>query len=149
MSSRITNNVRSSNLSGRKHVASVRPTDGPSFVEELGNASDRSERQLFEEMINDVDREARTFAENPSFENVDRYRAAVKMILTRAVSGSYKVRQARGAQAGDGASQKVFTIIDLVDEKLEELARVVTELDSTGLLARLGEIRGLLVDVYL
>ena len=86
MSTRITNTGRSSNVGPKKGAAKPQAKGGPTFVEELAGARERSDRREFEEMIQDVDREAEKLASTPSYENMEKYRAAVKKILQQADS---------------------------------------------------------------
>ena len=77
-----------------------------------------------------------------------RYRALIKDFMNEIVNRSHKFSREnfldrRGRPRGDG-------IVRLVDEKLDELAQELMkeEKDEIAILAKVGEIRGLLLDIF-
>ena len=89
-----------------------------------------------------VDRKLR---EQPNYDNLEEYKKAVRAFLEELVGRHYKVTRRTGRS---GARTKVYTMIERVDDALEELERGLGESVDFDLAGRLDEIRGILVDLY-
>ena len=76
------------------------------------------------------------------------YRGLVKEFLNEVVSRSHAF--SRENFLDRRGRHRVYGIIRLVDEKLDELAQelVKDERDTISILAKVGEIRGLLLDIF-
>ncbi len=77
-----------------------------------------------------------------------RYRSLIKEFMNEIVNRSHKF--SRENFLDRRGRHRVYGIIRLVDEKLDELARelVSDECDKLDILARVDEIRGLLLDIF-
>lgn len=77
-----------------------------------------------------------------------KYRSLIKDFLNEIVNRSHKF--SRENFLDRKGRHRVYGIIRLVDEKLDELAQelVKDERDKIGILAKVGEIRGLLLDIF-
>lgn len=77
-----------------------------------------------------------------------RYRTLIKEFLNEIVNRSHKF--SRENFLDRRGRHRVYGIIRLVDEKLDELAQelVKDEKDHISILATVGEIRGLLLDIF-
>jgi uncharacterized protein YaaR (DUF327 family) len=79
--------------------------------------------------------------------NITRYRQAVRNFLHYVVENGYSVETQTGRMTRAGRKQ--YTLVQVVDRKLEELAAVILsgQAAQIGILARIDEINGLLVDI--
>ena len=77
-----------------------------------------------------------------------RYRALIKEFMNEIVNRSHKF--SRENFLDRRGRHRVYGIIRLVDEKLDELAQALVsdESDKISILAKVGEIRGLLLDIF-
>ena len=77
-----------------------------------------------------------------------RYRSLIKECMNEIVNRSHKF--SRENFLDRRGRHRVYGIIRLVDEKLDELAQelVKDEHDKISILAKVGEIRGLLLDIF-
>lgn len=77
-----------------------------------------------------------------------RYRSLIKEFMNEIVNRSHKF--SRENFLDRRGRHRVYGIIRLVDEKLDELAQelVKDEKDTIAILAKVGEIRGLLLDIF-
>lgn len=77
-----------------------------------------------------------------------KYRSLIKEFMNEIVNRSHKF--SRENFLDRRGRHRVYGIIRLVDEKLDELAQelVKDERDTISILAKVGEIRGLLLDIF-
>ena len=77
-----------------------------------------------------------------------RYRALIKDFMNEIVNRSHKF--SRENFLDRRGRHSVYGIVRLVDEKLDELAQELMkeEKDEIAILAKVGEIRGLLLDIF-
>ena len=77
-----------------------------------------------------------------------RYRSLIKEFMNEILNRSHKF--SRENFLDRRGRHRVYGIIRLVDEKLDELAQelVKDEHDKISILAKVGEIRGLLLDIF-
>lgn len=77
-----------------------------------------------------------------------RYRSLIKEFMNEIVNRSHKF--SRENFLDRRGRHRVYGIIRLVDDKLDELAQelVKDEHDKISILAKVGEIRGLLLDIF-
>lgn len=80
--------------------------------------------------------------------DMKRYRTLIKEFMNELVNRSHKF--SRENFLDRRGRHRVYGIIRLVDEKLDELAQelVNEECDKIAILARVDEIRGLLLDIF-
>ena len=81
--------------------------------------------------------------------DMKRYRALIKEFLNEVVNRSHKF--SRENFLDRRGRHRVYGIIRLVDETLDQLAEelVKEEKDHLAILGKIGEIRGLLLDIFM
>ncbi|MCK5199923.1 MAG: YaaR family protein, partial [Spirochaetales bacterium] len=87
--------------------------------------------------------------EVPTLANVKVYKGAVSRFLRFVVKNSLKTETTAGANFNPLKKQKRYTIIRVVDEKLERLAAGVlqNQSDKLYILEKIEEINGLIVNL--
>jgi len=102
-----------------------------------------------EEMLDEIHECGEKLKESPSLKLVMEYKQAVRNFMHHVVSNSLTTETREGARFNPLKKQKRFTIIRIVDEKLERLAAGIlqNQRGQLDLLKSIDEINGLLVDL--
>lgn len=125
----------------------VEKTDG-SF--KFAQASHIEEAQLQEKLnglMNDITTQGEKLAEHMDIRDMKKYRELVKDFLNEVVNRSHKF--SRENFLDRRGRHRVYGIVKLVDKNLDDLASelVKDEKDHLSILSKVGEIRGLLLDI--
>ena len=128
--------------------SNVQPTDDTfrfmlaSNIEEAGLA-DRL-NLMMEEIVMQGDK----IVKRMDVKDMRRYRTLIKDFMNEIVNRSHKF--SRENFLDRRGRHRVYGIVRLVDEKLDELAQELMkeEKDEIAILAKVGEIRGLLLDIF-
>ena len=99
-------------------------------------------------LMQDITAQGNRIAEHMDFRDMKRYRGLIKDFLNEVVYRSHKF--SRENFLDRRGRHRVYGIIRLIDSNLDELASelVEDEKDHLSILARIGEIRGLLLDIF-
>lgn len=100
-----------------------------------------------DELLNDITAQGNRLAEHMDIRDMKRYRGLVKDFLNEVVYRSHKF--SRENFLDRRGHHRVYGIIRLIDKNLDELASelVEDEKDHISILDKIGEIRGLLLDI--
>lgn len=95
-----------------------------------------------------VEAAARALKESPTFENLVAFKQAVKEFLSSVLEKAYVVHHVRSFSRRGRPS--VSVLVRTVDEKLDELARLVLAgtRDAMAIAAKIDDIRGILLDYF-
>ncbi len=137
-------------------VSQVQPTDAPkstapvddTFKFTLAAAVDDAELQeKLTNLLNDITTQGKLLAEHMDIRDMKRYRGLVKDFLNEVVNRSHKF--SRENFLDRRGRHRVYGMIKLVDEKMDELATALVqdERDHINILEMVDEIRGLLFDI--
>lgn len=121
------------------------------FLESLTEAKlsleveDEGEERDLGDILRDLDEAGERLKEEPSLENLKRYKSLVKAFLKEAISRAYRVKEVLSRRSG-----KLFILIEKVDRALEDLVDGVLrrQVDALWIASKIEEIRGLLIDIY-
>jgi len=102
-----------------------------------------------EELMDEIHEAGEALKEVPTLANVKVYKGAVSRFLRFVVKNSLKTETTAGANFNPLKKQKRYTIIRVVDEKLERLAAGVlqNQSDKLYILEKIEEINGLIVNL--
>ncbi|MBQ1681139.1 MAG: YaaR family protein [Agathobacter sp.] len=128
-------------------TAKVPEGDG-SFKFTLASAiTDADLQAKVDSLLNDITAQGNRIAEHMDIRDMKKYRGLVKDFLNEVVYRSHKF--SRENFLDRKGRHRVYGIIKLVDANLDELASalVADEKDHLSILAKIGEIRGLLLDI--
>lgn len=114
-------------------------------------ASRVEESQLQERltaMLEEITRQGDKLAKHRDVKDMKRYRGLIKDFLNEIVNRSHEF--SRENFLDRKGRHRVYGIIRLVDKNLDELAQelVKDEKDNLSILEKIGEIRGLLLDIF-
>lgn len=126
----------------------AQPSDG-SFKFML--ASNIEEAELAERlnlMMEEIVMQGDKLVKRMDVRDMRKYRSLIKEFMNEIVNRSHKF--SRENFLDRRGRHRVYGIIRLVDQKLDELAQelVKDERDTIAILAKVGEIRGLLLDIF-
>ncbi len=121
-----------------------------SFKEILDYGEDEHrQRQLFDEMLEEIKEKGQNLVENRTVESLLEYKQMVKGFVEEAVEFGLKVEERRGFSRK--SRSEVLRVVKRVDNQLLELTDIILsqEQSKIRLLKKVGEIEGLLVNIYL
>jgi uncharacterized protein len=101
-----------------------------------------------EELLDKVHSRGEELRDHPTMERIKSYRESVAAFLAHVVRYSLEAETVEGARFSPLKKQKRYTLVRVVNEKLEKLAAGVlqNQLGQLEILRRVEEINGLLVD---
>ncbi len=129
-------------------VAKTKETDG-SFKFTLTSAIGEAQLQeRLNSLLEQITNQGERIAQHMDIRDMKRYRGLVKDFLNEVVNRSHKF--SRENFLDRRGRHRVYGIIRLVDENLDELAGelVKDEKDHLSILDKIGEIQGLLLDIF-
>lgn len=99
-------------------------------------------------MMEDIVQQGKQIAKKNDIRDMQRYRFLIKDFLNEVVTRSHAF--SRENFLDRRGRHRVYGIIRLVDENLDELAQelVKDEKDNINILAKIGQIEGLLLDIF-
>ncbi|MDR2614994.1 MAG: YaaR family protein [Oscillospiraceae bacterium] len=118
-----------------------------SFRRTLTELSKQEHEAHLTALAADIEEQGKRLSKHAVFEELERYRALIRSFLNDVVSNGYEF--SRESASGGRGRGRFFVIVKTVDEKLTELARAVLDSQESELdiLARVGELQGLIVDL--
>lgn len=99
-------------------------------------------------LLNDITTQGERIAQHMDIRDMKKYRGLVKDFLNEVVNRSHKF--SRENFLDRRGRHRVYGIIRLIDENLDELAGelVKDEKDHLSILEKIGEIQGLILDIF-
>jgi uncharacterized protein YaaR (DUF327 family) len=96
-----------------------------------------------------IDEQGRRLAKRADIKEFEKYRALIKQFLDEVVSNGYAFN--KDSTSPSRGRYRTLATVKTVNDKLDDLARIVLagQADNLELLRRMGEIRGLLLDMML
>lgn len=119
-----------------------------SFKYTLASAIDDAELQAkIDSLLKDITTQGNLIAQHMDIRDMKRYREKIREFMNEVVYRSHKF--SRENFLDRKGRHRVYGLIKLVDENLDELARELCsdEKDHIAILNRIGEISGLLLDI--
>lgn len=123
-------------------------TKHSAFFDTLQEYGERDRREGLDNLLEMIDEAAKKLLSDRSLGNLRLYRETVQSFMKEAVSASYRVR---GEHRWDfRGNRRALYLVEKVNQELEELAAIVLKKqeDAIEVMAKMDEIRGLLVDLY-
>ncbi len=136
----------SSLLPERVRGARVDGVDEP-FSEIFVRLSGGSLNEELESFLGKLDAQAELIIRSRRLEEVARYRDLVSQFVSVVVNRSFRAEEHTAFDRR--GRHRLFVLVRQIDDELEKLARLVFERQagSVEILAKLGEVRGLVVDL--
>lgn len=126
----------------------VRPDDGTFKFMLASNIEEADLANMLNGMLEEIVMEGKQISKRMDVKDMRKYRTLIKGFLNEVVNRSHKF--SRENFLDRRGRHRVYGIIRLVDEKLDELAQelVKDEKDHIAILSKVDEIRGLLLDIF-
>ena len=123
-------------------------TDGTFKFTLVSRIEEQDLQNALTQMMEEITRQGDKLAKHRDIKDMKRYRALVKDFLNEIVNRSHAF--ARENFLDRRGRHRVYGIIRLIDKNLDELAQelVKDEQDNLSILEKIGEIRGLLLDIF-
>ena len=119
-----------------------------SFKYTLASAIDDADLQAqIEGLLKDITAQGNAIAQHMDIRDMKKYREKIREFMNEVVFRSHKF--SRENFLDRKGRHRVYGLVKLVDENLDEIARELTsaEKEHVSILHRIGEIRGLLLDI--
>ena len=137
-----------SQMTSVEQIQTAQPTDG-SFKFTLASHIEEAELQArLQSLMEEITMEGEKLAKRRDVKDMRHYRGLVKDFLNEVVTRSHSF--SRENFLDRRGRHRVYGIIRLVDENLDQLAQELMkdEKDNLAILNKIGEIRGLLLDIF-
>lgn len=123
-------------------------TDGSFKFTLVSRIEEQDLQNALTQMMEEITRQGDKLAKHRDIKDMKRYRALIKDFLNEVVNRSHAF--SRENFLDRKGRHRVYGIIRLIDKNLDELAQelVKDEQDNIDILNKIGEIRGLLLDIF-
>ncbi len=119
-----------------------------SFSEVLDYNQEERKRENLNYLLDEIKKKGKDLKHSKEVEVLVEYKKMIKAFVSEAVEYGFEINEKRGF--GMRGRNKILRTVSLVDDKLLELteALLTEEKSSIKLLAKIGEIEGLLLNLY-
>jgi uncharacterized protein YaaR (DUF327 family) len=133
-----------------KQSHSIKHTSGKqqaTFQEELQMSQKKQLSQKLKTLLIEIDEQGKKLVKLPTMNILSQYRDLIKQFLKEVVQHLYHAEEDKRFSGG---KQKVLVVIKSVNKALEDLVKMVLnrETNNLKLLDKVGEIKGMLIDLY-
>jgi uncharacterized protein len=120
----------------------------PMFEEELKKVQGTQLQNKLENLLKGIEDQGKRLSESQTIKELINYKDMVKRFIGETVKKTYAVKEE--ASWDRRGRHKVYTTIENINQKLEELTSAVLsqQEDQLKILEKVDEIRGMLVDTY-
>lgn len=139
--------VSKTQSTSKKKSVNTSPTS-ISFDQIMAVTEEGHEKNRLDEKFDDISKKGKELAEKKDIEILLEYKELIRSFVDEAVNFGLKVVEKRGS--GRAGRTKLMRIVTQIDEKLIKLTDELIEKEQTGikLLSRIGELHGLLLNLY-
>lgn len=118
------------------------------FEQMVQTEGTRVRRQELERLVDDITKQGEKLARFRSFQDLAKFKRMIKQFLQETVQKGMRVKEERSFHSN--SFNQTFTTVEEIDEKLVALTEDVMDQEkkTVDLLGVIGEIRGLLVNLY-
>lgn len=132
----------------RKRTGAAGAVAPPEFARTLSVARVELVHRTLDELLEDLDQAAAELKDKRTLGVLKKYRELVQSFLDHVQKEAYQVQEQTGFDRR--GRRRAYVLVQRVNQAVEELAELTLarHADPLALLQKLGEIRGLLVDLY-
>lgn len=130
----------------QKNTAENKSID--SFANVMKKSQSKLQLDSLNQLMTRVDAQGQKLAEQKTFENLRDYKNLVKEFMRESLSFGLQLSDKQSFASG---GMKIHQIVEVIDKKLIELQDEVLNNEKEGLdtLSQIGEIKGLLINLYM
>ena len=131
-----------------EQTAQLQETDGTFKFTLVSRIEEQELQNALANMMEEITRQGDKLAKHRDIKDMKRYRALIKDFMNEVVNRSHAF--SRENFLDRKGRHRVYGIIRLIDENLDQLAQELMkdEKDNLAILNKIGEIRGLLLDIF-
>ena len=131
-----------------EQTVQAQETDGTFKFTLVSRIEEQELQNALANMMEEITRQGDKLAKHRDIKDMKRYRALIKDFMNEVVNRSHAF--SRENFLDRKGRHRVYGIIRLIDENLDQLAQelVKDEQDNLAILSKIGEIRGLLLDIF-
>ena len=124
------------------------PAESISFQEVMAKGRSNVVYEKLTKMVSDIEEQGKVLAEKRTVDHLQKYKKMVKEFMNEAVQHGLKLEEQRGFNRR--GRTKIYKIVKQVDSKLIDLTNAVLNKEKTSLdiLNQIGEIKGMLINLY-
>lgn len=132
------------NVNKKEATASV----SVSFAEVVAKQNEKLALERFQQLAKEIEEQGKVLAESRSVEELRKYKKLVKTLLDDVIKNGLQLSEQHGFN-WSGRS-RLYKIVKEVDKKLIDLTNAVLQKEKQGidLLSTIGEIQGLIINIY-
>ncbi len=133
-----------SKVQGKNNV----PTESITFQEVMSKNRQQSVYDKMTKMVQEIEEQGKVLAENRTVDQLRKYKKMIKGFMEEAVQNGLQLEEQRGFNRR--GRTKIYKIVKEVDKKLIDLTNTVLDKErkSMDILSMVGEIKGLLINIY-
>ena len=131
-----------------EQTVQAQETDGTFKFTLVSRIEEQELQNALANMMEEITRQGEKLSKHRDIKDMKRYRALIKDFLNEVVNRSHAF--SRENFLDRKGRHRVYCIMRLIDENLDQLAQelVKDEQDNLAILSKIGEIRGLLLDIF-
>lgn len=119
-----------------------------SFQKIMNTYTKELNQDHLQQLLNEIDQQGLQLSEKPTFNELRKYKELVKRYMNEVTKNGIGLHQSESWDPYGG--NKTLKTVQVLDRKLMELTDHILKQQSSGLsiLERIGEIKGLLINLY-
>lgn len=124
------------------------PKDSVSFRSVIGQKQAELTSESLNRQMQEIEDFGNRLAESRTIENLMKYKKLVKNFMNDVVKNGLQLKEQRSF--GQFGSSRIYKLVKEVDKKLVDVTNAVLDKEQGGidLLGTLGEIKGMLINLY-
>ncbi|WP_303985446.1 YaaR family protein [Niallia circulans] len=124
------------------------PVESISFQEVISKNRQQAVYDKLTKLVDKIEGQGKKLSEHRTVDDLRRYKKMVKDFMDEAVNNALKLEEQSGFNRR--GRTKVYKIVKEVDKKLVDLTNTLLDKEKNGLdiLQSVGEIQGLLINIY-
>ncbi|UOF91790.1 YaaR family protein [Fodinisporobacter ferrooxydans] len=120
-----------------------------SFRELYSKASSKLQKEELDRLLVSIDEMGQRLKKRFAWNDLKQYKERIQKFLEQVVKNGYSTKEERGFDRR--GRMKIYHVVSQIDDLLSELASelIKGEQDQLEILKKIGEIRGLLINLYM
>lgn len=119
-----------------------------SFSDQLNKVQKDMVHEKLESLFTDIEKQGKVLGNTFNIKDLKKYKDLIQKFLDYAVTKMYSLKEQRGWDRR--GRHKIYSMVETVNKELESLTDMLLleQKDNISVLAKIDEIRGMLIDIY-
>lgn len=129
-------------------ISSVQNTENSSFTQLMDEKKDEKKREELHKLMDNIKQKGNELVDSKNVELLVNYKKMIKDFVSNAVEYAFEIQERKGfSRMG---RTKILKIVSLIDESLVEITNdfLEQERNKINMLAKIGELNGLLMNIF-